>query len=225
MYTTLKTLFIGANARAEERVRDQYSIELIEQKIREAQAGVKGAKLTLASLIQRERAELRQIETLKSRAAQLEKDALAAMADGREKLAEEAATAIAAMENELKVRQDTVDRLKQRIIRLRQSVEAANRRVVDLRQGAIAAKAVRAEQTSQKRIQRHLEADSPMDEAESLIANVLQKDDPFEQSEILREIDRDLGGENIAEKLAEAGYGDGQKSTASDVMKRLRADK
>jgi len=53
MFGTLKTIMTGANARAEERVRDTYAIELIEQKIREANASLQAAKGTLASLIQR----------------------------------------------------------------------------------------------------------------------------------------------------------------------------
>lgn len=62
MFATMKTLFTGANARAEERVRDRYSIELFDQKIREAQGNLKAAQMGLASLMQRERSEIRQIE-------------------------------------------------------------------------------------------------------------------------------------------------------------------
>jgi len=40
MFGTLRTIMIGANARTEERVRDTYAIELIEQKIREANASL-----------------------------------------------------------------------------------------------------------------------------------------------------------------------------------------
>ncbi len=67
MFGTLKTLIVGANARAEEQVRDVYAIELIDQKVREASANLKAAKVALAGLIQRERGELRQIETLEGR--------------------------------------------------------------------------------------------------------------------------------------------------------------
>ena len=55
MLGTFKTWITGANARAEEQVRDVYAIELIDQKIREAEGSVKAAKATLASLIQRQR--------------------------------------------------------------------------------------------------------------------------------------------------------------------------
>ena len=149
MLSTLKTLVTGANARANEKIRNTYSIELIEQKIREGQAGLQAAKATLASLIQRSRAEGRQIEMLVNRNKDMIRRAKEAMKAGRDDMAGEAAQVIAEMENELNLRQETASRLDSRIMRLRHSVEATNRRIVDLKQGAIAAKAVaRAEYTT-----------------------------------------------------------------------------
>ena len=223
MFNTLKTLVAGANARSEEKVRDIYSIELIDQKIREAQAGLKAAKFSLASLIQRERAEIRQIEILQERVADLSTRAVEAINGKREDLAAEAAQAIADMENEVSLRQETVSRLATRIIRLRQSVETAHRRIIDLKQGAVAARAVRREQNIQSRLNRDLSGDSPMDEAADLIAGVLKKDDPFEQSEILREIEGELSNESAADRLAAQGFGPATKSTGSDVLQRLKA--
>lgn len=84
MLNTMRTLFVGANARAEEQLRDTYAIELINQKIREAQANLKAAKLGLASLIQRSRNETRQIDTLTTRITDLMARAQTAMGEGRE---------------------------------------------------------------------------------------------------------------------------------------------
>lgn len=221
MISTLRTLMTGANARAEETVRDRYSIELIEQKIRESEASLKAAKFSLASLIQRERSETRQIETLKKQVSDLSIRTVEALEGGRDDLAAEAAQAIADMENEISIRQDTVSRLDTRVLRLRQSVETANRRIIDLRQGAVAARAVRKEQAIQSRLNRDLAGDSPMDEAADLIAHVLKKDDPFEQSEILREIDSGLTHESVADRMAAQGFGASNKATASDVLARL----
>lgn len=225
MISTLRTLISGANARAEETVRDRYSIELIEQKIREAEASLKAAKFSLASLIQRERSEERQIETLNTQIADLSARTVEAMDGGRTDLATEAAQAIADMENEVRVRQDTVCRLNTKVLRLRQSVETANRRIIDLRQGAVSARAVRKEQAIQSRLNRDLGGDSPMDEAADLIAHVLKQDDPFEQSEILREIDTGLSHETVADRMAAQGFGPSGKATASDVLARLSAEK
>lgn len=145
MFRTIKTLVAGSSARTEERVRDIYSIELIDQKIREAEGGLKSAKYGLA-----------------------------------------------------------------------------NRRIIDLKQGAIAAKAVRREQGIQKHLTRHVAGDCAIDEAEGLIARIMQQDDPFKQGEILRHIDRGLQNEDVADRMAEAGFGPSSKTTANDVLNRLR---
>lgn len=225
MLGTLKTLITGANARVEEKVRDTYSIELIEQKTREALTGLQAAKATLASLIQRGRAEGRQIEVLEKRAQDMSCRVKDALKGGRHDLAGEAAQAVAEMENELTLRRETASRLETRILRLRQSVEATNRRIIDLKQGAMAAKAVRQEQNIQKRLNTTLAGQSPINEAEELIERVLSRDDPFEQSEILKEIDQGLNREDIGDRLADAGFGPASKVTADDVLKRLTATK
>ena len=223
MFGTLKTLIAGSSARAEERVRDIYSIELIDQKIREAEGSLKSAKYGLASLIQRERAESRQIGALEGRVNDLIARAGEAMAAERTDLAQEAAQAVADMENELQVRRETISRLETRILQLRQSVETANRRIIDLKQGAIAARALRREQGIQRRLNQHSGGECAIDEAERLIARVMQRDDPFEQGEILRQIDRGLNNEDVADRLAGAGFGASIKTTAADVLGRLKA--
>lgn len=222
MLSTLKTLIVGTNARAEENVRDVYAIELIEQKLREAADGLKAAKYSLASLIQQERAESRQIAALETRVADLMERARAALANGREDLAMEAAQAVAQMENELTLRRETLRRVESRVLQLRHSVETANRRMVDLKQGAVMARAVRKEQDIQKKLNRHVARDSAFEEAEELIARVLKRDDPFEQSQILQEIDASLDNRDVADRLAEAGFGAASKTTAADVMSRIR---
>lgn len=222
MFRTLKTLVVGANARAEEKLREEYSIELIDQKIREAGQSFKSAKLTLANLMQQQRSEQRQLDGLQTRIDDLLTRAKEALTAGREDLAQSAAQAVADLENESAVRQQTVDRLDMRILQLRQSIETANRRLIDLKQGALSARTVRREQGMQKRLNRHLGGDSPMDEAQDLIAGVLQAQDPFEQSQILAEIDQGLDHSNIANQMEEAGFGDKTRATAADVLSRLK---
>lgn len=223
MLSTLRTLSAGFSARAEENIRDHYSIELIEQKIRESEATLKGAKIAMASLIQRERSENRQITALQGRTDDLMNRAGEALKAGREDLVQEAAQAVAQMENELTVRRNTHRTLETRILQMRHSVETATRRLIDLKQGAKAARAVHLDQAMQRRIGGSFSSGSAMSEAEDLIARVLQKDDPFEQQSILAEIDQGLSGEDVADRLADQGFGQSSKTTASDVMNRLKS--
>ncbi|WP_298362127.1 PspA/IM30 family protein [uncultured Litoreibacter sp.] len=223
MFGTLRTLMVGANARAEERVRDTYAIELIEQKIREAQASLHAAKGTLASLIQRQRAETKQVQSVQTRITDLTTRAKMALKDGNDDMAAQAADAIASLENELEGRRQTVARLDQRISQLQHSVEVGHRRIVDLKQGLISAKAVRHEQQIQSRLNTTIRSQSSVEEAEELIAQVLGKEDPFEQSEILTEINRGLSQDTLADRMAENGYGAANKTTGADVLKRLKS--
>ena len=131
MFKTLATLINGQNARAEDRVRDAFAIELIDQKIRESENSLRAAKATLASLIQRQRSEEKQHSALKTRISDLTKRAKEALENDRDDMAAEAARAIANMENELTVRVETLNRLDQKVIRLRTSIESGHRRIID----------------------------------------------------------------------------------------------
>ncbi|WP_366766361.1 hypothetical protein [uncultured Shimia sp.] len=144
------------------------------------------------------------------------------MTGEREDLAKQAAQAIADLENELSGRQQTQARLEARILQLRQSVETAHRRIIDLKQGAVSARAICKEQGIQRSVNRHLGGDSPFEEAETLISRVMGEDDPFEQGEILREIDCGLNHGDVAGRMADAGFGVASKATASSVLDRLR---
>mgnify|MGYP001801349919 CR=1 FL=1 len=225
MLKTLATLINGQNARAEDRVRDAFAIELIDQKIRESEASLRAAKGTLASLIQRQRSEEKQRAALKTRISDLTKRAKEALENDRDDMAAEAARAIATMENELVVRDETLDRLDQKVMRLRSSIEGGHRRIIDLKQGAIQARAVRREQNMQVHMAASGLREGAVEEAEQLISRVLGKDDPFERSEILQDINRDLDGDSIADRMADAGFGSATRSTADDVLARLKSSK
>jgi len=127
------------------------------------------------------------------------------------------------MENEREIRRATLDRLDRQGLRLRGSIDAGHRRIIDLKQGAIQARAVRREQDIQLRLNATARQTPAVQEAEELIARVLGRDDPLEQAQILQEIDRDLGGDSIADRLADQGYGPATRATAASVLARLKS--
>jgi len=224
MFETLRTLVIGANARTEDRVKDAFAIELIDQKIRESEAQLKAAKATLAALVQRQRSEIRLLDTLKTRLDTMTTRASEAMQAGRDDLALQAAEAIATMENETQLRQETVTRLDGQVTRLRSSLEVAHRRLIDLKQGAITARAIRREQQMQGALRTTIANTSAADEAEELIARVIGRDDPFEQSEILSSIENDLSHTTLEDRMAANGFGPATKVTAQQILDRLKQD-
>ena len=216
------TLLSASQSRAKDRVRDAFAIELIDQKIRESEAALKTAKATLAGLIQRQRSEARSLDALTARITDMTARARAALTAGNDALAAEAASALAQMHNEATQRRATCDRFDQKVLRLRASVEAGHRRIIDLRQGAVQARAVKREQDMQMRLHRH-GGDTSVAEAEEMIARVLGRDDPFEQAEILSDIDRDLSHDGLADRMADAGLGAATRITAASVLADLKS--
>lgn len=222
MFKTLSTLITGANARAEDRVRDAFAIELIDQKIREAETNLKAGKATLASLIQRQRSEDQQRQALATRITDITARAKSAIAAGDDGLATQAATALAQMENEMTLRMQTLGRLDQKVMRLRNSIETGHRRIIDLKQGAIQARAVRREQDIQSKMAATQNTSSFQD-ADDLIARVIGRDDPFEHAQILSDIDSDLSHDTLSDQMADAGYGPATRATTATILDRLKA--
>jgi phage shock protein A len=223
MLNVLKTLFAGASARAEEQLVDTFAIDLIEQKIREADAGLAAAKNTLAALIVRQRNEQQTFDRLVAQITDLETRVRQVLVNGRDDLATDGATAIAQLENERTVRRDTLDQLGSRIARTRASVEKGHRRIIDLRQGMISARAADAERKAQKSLNRSLGSTAAAREAEELIARVMGQSDPLAESEVLDEIDAGLSNAGIRDRLGAAGFGARSKVDAGDVLARLKA--
>ncbi len=223
MFAMVRTLFAGASARADETFRDHFAVDLLEQKIRESETALGAAKQTLAALIIRERNETRALDAVATQIADLEHRARQALEAGKKDLAHEAASAIAELENERTVRQATVAKLTERVGRMQLSVERTHRRIVDLKQGMIQARAIDAEAKAQKSVNRAIGTNTSMREAQDLLDRILTRDDPLEETGVLDEIDAGLNHTGIRDRLADQGFGDKTRSTADDVLARLSA--
>jgi len=222
MLSLIRTLLDGASARAEDGLKDRFAIDLLAQRIRDAEAGLAAAKQTLASLIVRQRAEQAGLDHLERRDADLESRTLSALAAGNNGLAESGAAAVAELENEREVRRATVQSLGEKTLRMRVSVERAHRRIIDLNQGMISARAIDAERKAQSRLVRSIGHSASLNDAEELLARIKGAGDPFEEAGILDEIDGELRHEAIRDRLADAGHGAAVKVRAKDVLERLK---
>lgn len=222
MFATLKTLFAGQAARNETAIRNHYALDLIEQKIRETEVGLNTAKASLAALIQRHRAEAMQTKALSLRIDELMQRAKEALGKGLETLAGETAAAIATMENELARRSETVDRLDRKITSLRLRVEKGQRQLIDLRQGSISAKAIRAEQSATKAVAGALPG-APAKEAQDLIDGILDTEETAALADIFEEIEDDLGHRTLEDRLGASGCGAPTKVSADDVLAKLNS--
>ncbi|WP_316398825.1 PspA/IM30 family protein [Bradyrhizobium sp. 33ap4] len=225
MFKTVFTLFRGTVAVAEEELQDRTALVILDQQMRDAAAAVDRSKRTLALAIAGDQQEGRRLDATNARIADLEVRASAALEGGREDLAREAAQAIANLEAERDAAMTARALFASEITRLKRHVGNAEARIAELDRGrrlARASEAVRSLRRSGIEAARPYESTLP--EAEATLKRLRERQMEIQAAdEALIEIDAASGPSATAEKLAEQGFGPRMKSTADDVLARLKA--
>lgn len=225
MFKTVLTIFRGGVAAAEEELQDRTALVVLDQQMRDAAAAVDRSKRTLALAIAGDAQEGRRLEATNGRIADLEVRATAALEGGREDLAREAAQAIANLEAERDAAMTARTLFATEITRLKRHVANAEARIAELDRGrrlARASEAVRSLRRSGIEAARPYESTLP--EAEATLKRLRERQMEIQAADdALFEIDTASGPVVIAEKLAEQGFGPRMKSTADDVLARLKA--
>ncbi|MGF6308267.1 phage shock protein A [Bradyrhizobium sp. i1.8.4] len=225
MFKTVLTIFRGSVAAAEEELQDRTALVVLDQQMRDAAAAVERSKRSLALAIAGDQQEGRRLDATNGRIADLEVRASAALEGGREDLAREAAQAIANLEAERDAAMTARTLFASEITRLKRHVANAEARIAELDRGrrlARASEAVRSLRRSGIEAARPYESTLP--EAEATLKRLRERQlEAQAADDALFEIDTASGPLVIAEKLAEQGFGPRMKSTADDVLARLKA--
>ena len=225
MFKTVLTIFRGSVAAAEEELQDRTALVVLDQQMRDAAAAVDRSKRTLALAIAGDAQEGRRLDATNTRIADLEVRASAALEGGREDLAREAAQAIANLEAERDAAMTARTLFATEITRLKRHVANAEARIAELDRGrrlARASEAVRSLRRSGIEAARPYESTLP--EAEATLKRLRERQMEAQAAdEALMELDAATGPITTAEKLAEQGFGPRIKTTADDVLARLKA--
>ena len=222
MWKTITAIFLGRQARAEEKLIENNASLILEQKIREAEAGHETAKRGLAALIARSKAEKKALSAVTDRIADLEARTRQALDANKETLAMDAAKHLADLENERTTRETTLARSDEKAERMKLAIEKTHRQLIDLRQGLHTAKAVEAERRAVKSLKGDLSANAAIREGEAVLKRLMSSDDPVEEIDALEDIDAELNGDGVFDRLSDAGFGDASKLRAEDILDRLR---
>ncbi|MDX2155729.1 MAG: PspA/IM30 family protein [Hyphomicrobiaceae bacterium] len=221
----LSTLMRGAAAEAEDAVFEVNAIRILEQQLRDAAIALEHAKRELACAMAHRASEARAAEALDARIAELETSAVAALVGSRDDLAEEAATVIAATEDERADRCKAVERLDVEILRLRRLADDGHRRLADLRRGLEMARAQEALRRAGANGRRALATGTgALREAEATLKRIRESHVKAEDLAAAAEsLDDAVAGKDLDQRLAEAGFRPGLRTKPSDVLARLKA--
>jgi phage shock protein A len=225
MFKTVLTLFRGSVAVAEGELQDRTALLILDQQMRDGAAAVDRSKRALALAIAQDQQEGKRLEQTCARIVDLETRATAALDGGREDLAREAAQAIAGLEAERDAAKTARALFATEIARLRRHVANAEARISELDRGRRIARAAEAVRSLRR---GGIEADRPYEctlpEAEATLKRLRERQIQAQAAdEALMELDAATGPLATAEKLAEQGFGPRIKTTADDVLARLKA--
>jgi phage shock protein A len=225
MFKTVLTLFRGSVAVASEELEDRTALLILDQQMRDAAAAVERSKRTLALAIAQDQQEGRKLEVTYARIADLETRATAALDGGRDDLAREAAQAIADLEAERDAAVTARALFAAEIARLKRHVANAEARIGELDRGRRIARASEAMRSLRRSgIEAARPYESTLPEAEQTLKRLRDRQlEAQAADEALIELDAASGPIAVAEKLAEQGFGPRIKTTADDVLARLRA--
>lgn len=225
MFKTVLTIFRGSVAAAGEDLEDRTALLILDQQMRDTAAALERSKRAVALAIAQDQQEGRRLEATETRIADLEIRAAAALDGGRDDLAREAAQAIASLEAERDAAKTARALFSAEIIRLKRYVGNAEARIGELDRGrriARASEAVRALRRGGCEAARPYECTLP--EAEATLKRLRDRQMEAQAAdEALTELDAASGPLTVAERLAEQGFGPRIKTTADDVLARLKA--
>jgi phage shock protein A len=224
MLKTLITIVRGRTFAVGEEVADQNALLILDQQMRDGTGALDRAKKALAVAIAQENQEAQRLEVTRSRIADLETRAIAALEAGREDLAAEAAEAIAILEAERDASTTARALFAAEIAKLRGHVLQQQMRLSQLERGRRIARAAEAVRTARRgRIEEAPIFEGTLAEAETTLAHLRERQVEADAAEAAFDaLDAATGPVAVAEKLAAEGFGPRVKPNAADVLARLR---
>lgn len=224
MFKTVVTLLRGRAFEAEERLADRHALSLLDQQMRDAALSVERAKKALAVAIAQDRGEEARLAGARAKIAELEGRAVEALRGGRDDLAEKAAETIARLEGDAQAAEKARAIFAVEIAKLERHVRSQSARLAELERGRRIARAAQAVRIARRgRLEEAPCYQSTLSEAEATLARLREQQTEVCAAEAaLDALDAEPGAENLAETLADAGFGPATKPRAADILARLK---
>jgi phage shock protein A len=224
MLKTLITMVRGRTALIAEELGDRNALLILDQQMRDATGALDRTKKALAIALAQQGQEEQRLEATRSRIADLETRAIAAIEARREDLAEEAATAIATLEAERDASLTARALFAAEIAKLKGHVVQQQMRFSQLERGRRIAQAAEAVRVARRgRIEGAPIFAGTLAEAEVTLARLREHQVEADAAETaLDALGAATGPVAVAEKLSAEGLGPRLIPRAADVLARLR---
>lgn len=221
MFNTIFTLVRGRSHDAAQALADANALSILRQQLRDAALGVEAARRSVAVVMAYAERERKSLPRITGQLADIETRALAALGQGREDLATEAAAAIAQLELQRATTETALATYEVEIARLRDEVSTAETRLRDLQRGLQLADAAQKSQSVRGVVSRPVTAS--LAEAEATLSRLQTRQAHAEATAAaVADLSAGQSADAVAARLAAAGCGPSLKPDAAAVLARLR---
>ncbi len=222
MFNTIVTLVRGRGHDAAQAVADANALSILRQQLRDAAAGVEAARRSVAVVMAYAERERKSLPRIAAQLADLEGRALAALDQGRDDLATEAAAAIAQLEAERSTTDRALATYDSDTARLRDELSNTELRLRELQRGLQLADAAQKSQRVRGVVSRPVSAS--LSEAEATLTRLQARQTHAEATAAaVADLSAGQSAEAVSARLAAAGCGPSLKPDAAAVLARLKA--
>lgn len=224
MLKQLFTLARGRSADASQSFLDLNAITLLRQQMREAAVGVDKSRKAVAVVMAYADREKAALVALNKKITDLETRAIVALDQDREDLAAEAAGAIAELECEREATQKTIERYTTEIDKLREILSQNTAALNEMKRRQRIAEAT--EKTQRIRGDFPRLAENDLSDASQTLNRLQERQEHADATmAAMNELSMTAQADTLTERMAAAGMGAPIKTTADDVLARLKSKK
>lgn len=221
MFKHIITLMRGIANQSAEDLTDRHALTILRQQMNDCSNAIVSARKAVGIAIAQNEQEVIQHKRILARIDDLEERTIAALDQGKKKLAHEAAETIALLETECDATKEAQALFTNEIDRLKAIVRAAEMRLRELKRGQRIATAT--DQTQRLREAASGSGLSSLKDAEETLLRLRVRQQQIDTTaSAIADMEESGDPERIIKKLAEAGCGTPQKSSAEDVLARLK---
>ena len=216
---------IASQPLAEESIEETQGVRMLEQHIRDAKAELDKAGKSRVDLLARVKLSHDKLKDLRERKASLEARALEALSKNvNPSLINEVAEEIARLENLITAEEQVLSNLEVSRDGVEKAVTATAQRIAQFEQQMEVVKATEAMQRAQQAVTTSTvgASSSVSTAAESLKRLQTRQAERQARLDAAAQLEKVADGRDLDEKLAEAGIGGSNKSSAQDVLARLQ---
>ncbi|HEY8138356.1 MAG TPA: PspA/IM30 family protein [Methylocystis sp.] len=224
MFKTVVTLMRGRAFEAEQRIKNQNALALLDQQMRDAAATVERARKALALAMAQERQEAQRLGQIRAQIVDLELRAVAALQGGREDLAEQAAQRLAMLEADADASARARQLFATEIGKLDARMRKQAARLAELERGRRIARVAHATRATRRGgFEPAHCCENTIADAEATLARLREQQGETEAAQTaLDALSLAQGAENVAETLASEGFGPAKEPRAADILGRLK---